>query len=392
MSAPSSFPPTPGDATEQSNEEELNQSNEEGLDQSNEGELDQLNEEALAKLTMGLTPEVRDAILNTVAYPRPELALAAISPDPRRDDLVERCLVEPFPASVVVRSSMGILEALPMCNASAVLLQLDIQSYWNLRQVSRRARHVASDIHRYRVVAQAATDAMRAMLRCGIAKHVRVIDLYDALASSRCRFCDDNIGDFLFMPQVSRCCFACLQSSPRLDMVNLDEVEFGRDQKTSSLKLFCRLFPVMHTLPGRYSMEQTINVTRSHIAPKSLAMEPLAAQLGMRLGDIDRIGEPLGRYAASIRFPFFDMVTSYVQYGVYCKGCYVASRNPGNRAYAARAARDRDRSTRLYTERDFMRHFSTCSNAIRLWRYSERGRRIVGQSTLDLLPYVIGNG
>ncbi|GAB0136823.1 hypothetical protein EsDP_00005111 [Epichloe bromicola] len=397
MSAPSSSPSTPGHATDQSNEKELNQSNEEQLDQSNEEQPDQRNEEqldqryeeALAMRIGGLPPQVRDAILGTVAFPRPELALTAISPDPRRDHLVEHFLVQPFPSSAV-HSSMGILEALLISNASGVLLQLDIQSYWNLRQVSRRARHVASDIHRYRVVAQVARDVMRAMLRCGIAKHVRVIDLYDALASSICRFCDDNIGDFLFMPQVSRCCFACLQSSPRLDMVNLDEVKFCRGQKTS-LKLFRRLFPVLRTLPGSYSMEQISNVTRSHIAPKSLASEPLAAELGMKPGEIDMIEDPLGRYAASIRFPFFDMVTSYVQRGVYCKGCYVASRNPGNPACAASAARLRDGSTRLYTERGFMRHFLTCSNAIRLWKYSERERRIVGRPTLDLVPYVIGD-
>lgn len=338
-----------------------------------------------------LPPHVRDAILGTVAFRRPEFGLAAVSPDPKRDTLVESSLVQPFPPSALP-SSIGIIEALPMCNASAALLQLDMQSYWNFRQVNRRARHVASVIYRYLVVAQVASDAMQIMLRCGMAKHVRFIDLFDALVSPRCRFCDYNMGEFLFMPQVSRCCFTCLQSSPRLDMVNIDKVDLGRDQKTkTSLETFRRFFPVMCILPGRYSMEQISNVTRSHIAPKSLAMEPLAVKLGMRQEKIESIGDPLGRYAASIRLPFFDMVTSYAQRGVYCKGCYVAARHPGDPVYAARAARLHDRSTRLYTEQGFMRHFWTCSNAIRLWRYSDRGRRVVERTTLDLVPYAIIN-
>ncbi|KAI1027623.1 hypothetical protein LB504_011735 [Fusarium proliferatum] len=119
--------------------------------------------------------------------------------------------------------NLGILARLPQDTLEGILLQLDIDSFRRFRQVSRRARYLATALIFYQRVLRHAPDALNALRRTDLSGYVSYSDVYTALTTTECAFCA-QFGDFLFLPTAKRCCFECLHTSPETALVNAERL------------------------------------------------------------------------------------------------------------------------------------------------------------------------
>ncbi|KAI1009884.1 hypothetical protein LB503_011512 [Fusarium chuoi] len=115
--------------------------------------------------------------------------------------------------------NLGILARLPQDILEGILLQLDIDSFRRFRQVSRRARYLATALLFYQRVLRHAPDALNALRRTDLSGYVSYSDVYTALTTTKCAFCG-RFGDFLFLPTAKRSCFECLRNSPETALFN----------------------------------------------------------------------------------------------------------------------------------------------------------------------------
>lgn len=306
-----------------------------------------------------------DKVLDICAYHRRDFDLVLVRSRPHETQTISERLLTAFETSPT--SGLGVLDSLPTELLWIVLRNLDLLSYFRLRHVNRRARALATAVPEYRAVVRHGLEGLRGVLRAGLAQTFTIGDLYGPLVCEKCTLCSE-FGGFLFLLTATRCCFACVKSSPDLRVIPPSSL--SRFTKISPKRLHQALGPGLRTVPGVYSMEE-----RRAKRPNSLvALEPAIARLQL-LGLVDRSKaeallerneHPGQRFMASTSFPWYDPGSGRVERGVSCKGCQVR--------VEAQLVGSHDRD-HVFSRSGYLSHFETCAESQELWDQSRGGTR-----------------
>ncbi|KAK3307222.1 uncharacterized protein B0T15DRAFT_395441 [Chaetomium strumarium] len=338
-------------------------------------------------------PKQEDALLRVAAYRRRDLEFSVLHSLPEVHEPVLPSIARAFATAPV--SSLGALtfHRLPTEILALICLFLDVRACFRFRQVNRAARALVSGLVEYRTVVYHGLEALRAILRTRLDPHFTFRDLYQSLCSSKCQPCG-AFGGFLFLPTAVRCCFKCLRNSPQLALLDfarlptipsLRKATFFRTPRVTP-GVLRRLMPVLQTMSVyRYCTKNGPQHRRIDLVPAVVASEVLKG-LGATSADLEKChwkmraypyqGDGLSiRYMAATAFPFLDRVSGRVEYGVSCRGCYVA-------AMAHGSEQNFDCSDRVYSRKGFLDHFQSCPEAQRLWTGSCEGTVVLDGAEL----------
>ncbi|KAH7324991.1 hypothetical protein B0I35DRAFT_449768 [Stachybotrys elegans] len=310
-----------------------------------------------------------DKILDVCAYHRRDFDLVLVRSRPHDTQAVLASLQNACQACPA--SSLGSLDSLPTELLCIILRDLDVLSYFQFRHVNRRACALATTAHEYQSVARHGLEGLRGLLRAGLAPLFTMGDLYSPLIREECVLCG-SFGGFLFLPTVTRCCIACIQTSPDLRVMCTST--FSRLAKISTRRLRRVLGSELRTVPGSYSMLDKRTRRPKHLIAVQTATAKLE-QLGILDQDRSRAllswDEQEGRqFMASTAFPWYDPHNGQVDDGISCKGCQVRFEN----RLEVGVADDRDR---VFSRSSYLSHFQSCTEAQELWTQSEGGTKAV---------------
>jgi len=84
------------------------------------------------------------------------------------------------------------LQSLPAEIYHACLQYLDIAALTGMRRVSQFTRLTIDSLHQYQELYEHAPQALRACLGMGVAAHIPLLRLYDALTSLECQYCPSS--------------------------------------------------------------------------------------------------------------------------------------------------------------------------------------------------------
>lgn len=307
-----------------------------------------------------------DAILRVTSYHRRDLDCAVVIAKPGQHDQVRLSLFKILGASGGL--GLGRLQRLPLELLSSIGLRLDVHSALAFSQANRSTREIIASIPQYRQLGKHAIEGLWALFRTGLARHIGISTLHSTLSTERCVICG-SFGGFVFLPTAARCCFHCIESAPALRVVSLHSF-----CKASGL-LAARLtmsHPVLLSLPGTYSSDETQQKRRRYLVSGYHAFELLATN-----GDkdpraiLDKLsGSRAWRCMASTRLPYVSLATGESQIGRSCKGCQIAME-------ANMCDENFSRRERVYSREGFLDHFRDCEEAKDLWRPSEGGTAAV---------------
>lgn len=235
-----------------------------------------------------------------------------------------------------------------------------------LLQVNRRAREIISSIWEYRQLSEHALECICALLRTGIAPHVSIDTLYSALTTKICHFCNSFSG-FLFLPTATRCCFSCIETATTtgLRAAPLTKLSTASGVSPRQLK---KTIPILHTLPGKYSMDEVKRTRRALVVAETHCLDVLRRNKVKEAQSTFNSWRqsPIWSFMASSSLPYFDPITNQIESGVSCKGCQQAVED-------APSEETHRRRERVYSREEFMAHFQQCKEARNFWVLSQGG-------------------
>lgn len=311
-------------------------------------------------------PDQGDAVIRMCAHRRHNFDLSLIHSSLSDHNVVRTSVAESFPSVAV--SDLGTLDRLPLELLSYICLALDIRSCFKFRQINRRARQVVSGLYQYRAVAQHGLEALRSVLCTRISQWFTVPDLYRQLCTHDCALCRSAFGGFLFLPTVTRCCFACIESSPRLRVFDLPALE---TQSGISRQRLHQVLPVLRTLPVMYPLQTSLPATRIEVVAQEQAIDALRA-FGFSLERVTAVLAAITedsivlRYMVSTAMPLLDPATGQVQHGFSCKACEIALEE----ALGVRSP-ILYKCVRVYSRQGYLHHFIHCAGSIKFWQASK---------------------
>ncbi|EEU47067.1 uncharacterized protein NECHADRAFT_35215 [Fusarium vanettenii 77-13-4] len=308
-----------------------------------------------------------DKVLDICAYHRRDFDLVLVRSRLHETQSVSKSLQTTFETSPT--SGLGVLDSLPVELLWIILRNLDLLSFFRFRHINRRARALATAVLEYRAVVRHGLEGLRGVLRGGLGQAFTIRDLYIPLVSEKCTLCGE-FGGFLFLVTATRCCFACIKSSPDLRVISPSTL--SRLAKISPKRLHQALGSGLRTVSGIYSMEEKL-VRRPTFL---VASQPAIARLQLlgllnqnTIGALSKWNEHENqRFMASTAFPWYDPYSGKVESGVCCKGCQVKEEN---------LLVGSDERDHVFSRSGYLSHFESCTEAQKLWDQSEGGARPV---------------
>ncbi|KAF4468078.1 F-box domain Skp2 [Fusarium albosuccineum] len=317
-----------------------------------------------------------DEILRVCSYHRSEFDTCLVRSHPRKLNEVSTCLQTAFdgPSSL----DPDILARLSPESTTNILLQLDIKSYLTFRQVNRRARHVATNLHEYKLIAAHGLEGLKGLIRMKLVDKFTIRDLYLPLVNYKCAVCGD-FGGCLFLLTCTRCCFSCINSSPELRVrpeFNTSPEHTAYNQNTWNGHI-TMVLGILDSLGGTMHVNHTLKPTTS--AGTTQLVSLCLAILEMRHKSrslpqlentlMEQVDSQANRFASATAFPWYDLDTGRVERGVSCRGCHVRFDVLG--AGNPQVLKDSDR---LFSCGGFLEHFESCTYLQNYWRDIKGGK------------------
>lgn len=308
--------------------------------------------------------EQADAIVRATAYHREDFFRSAIHIPSYILENAES-IATSFPR--MSYTGLGSLNRIPLELLQDVLLRLDMRSLARFRQTNLRSRQTVDSLREYQVVTSHGMNLICALGRTGYAPFVSLSECYYALCTKECVSCGEFSGFISFL-NWHRCCFKCLKVAPEAQVKTLAAIrkQFGMTKGRS------RQLRSFRTLPGIYSMEESVYETRVRIASVYQAM-----LITGRMSDAPPPPNPVRdqkfNFMGACELPYYDKRTGKAERGLSCAGCQLAleeglfGTSIGNWVSEVR--------DKLYLRREFLEHFRRCKQAQRLWISSGEGAR-----------------
>ncbi|KAK5999139.1 hypothetical protein PT974_01528 [Cladobotryum mycophilum] len=227
---------------------------------------------------------------------------------------------------------------------------------------SRSPSHQPADSASWVLVVKHGLEALRGLLRTGLAPRFTFHRLYEQLLTLNCTLCD-SFGGFLFLPTARRCCFECIQVASELRVASLSA--FYKAVKISKHRL-CQLLSVLRSVSGIYTLEEFTRKKSIALVAEQDVVETLQTLDLWRDDTVlprKSLREEVPRCMASVAFPYYDLGTAKVQNGLSCKGCQI-------RVEAVDDISLDDRE-KIYSMDGFLRHFTSCKASQELYNASQ---------------------
>lgn len=294
-------------------------------------------------------------------------------------------------------SDLGGLDVLPVETLDTVLRVSDLRTLLTLRLVNRQAKAVVETFTPYKHILTHTPHVVDIFTRTGVASHFTAVQVFDALGSDSCTICG-RFGAFLWVPDCIRCCLPCVRVSPELmPMTERDAgAAFGLSRKALST------IPIMHTLPGVYTLseipykrrrrllsrkrarevavevhggeEGLVSYINSNTSPAKIAYDQRVAKWNATRScfgpnrEINNTIDHVSRFLVTIHLPFFSSESRSTETGLSCKGCQAALER-GLKQVLSSVQVDTllDRRDRTFTEEMFLNHLAVCTDAQRMW-------------------------
>jgi len=135
-----------------------------------------------------------------------------------------------------------------------------------------------------------------------------------------------------------------------------------------SLQQYQSSIPILHTLPGIYSVEESSRKRRIRPVPEEQVTRKLLQIQGLSAEDspthpiVKEVIPNTSRFMAATAMPWLDVGRCSVQYGVSCKGCQVAIEKNVSIDFEARDW--------VFSKDGFLEHYQSCTEARELWKAS----------------------
>ena len=324
---------------------------------------------------MSSTVEHAEAIVRTIGYHGTYFCAPVISFSLSRGESswFRKALSTPFKR--VPSGDSGYMDRLSPELLNRVLVQLNIQSLFRLRQTNRGLRVMVDALTEYQAVITYGLDLFCVLLRSGHAIHILLSDFYDLLCTRNCAFCGE-FGGFLFIPDWTRCCCKCVEEAPALDCVSL-ATNFGDPLKTIMEAKMDQLIP-FKTFPGAYGLNaggpDDDDMSHSLISITQLMLViPNATELCTQIRSPFFTGSRgwMYRFMASCGLPHYDRRTKKVEYGLCCLGCQLVIEKGFFKSEMDFMTHED--LNKVYDEERLLDHFERCEQAQLLWNTSEEG-------------------
>ncbi|KAI3324786.1 hypothetical protein HD806DRAFT_521842 [Xylariaceae sp. AK1471] len=300
-------------------------------------------------------------------------------------DYDQRDLLKPFApfsaAGSTTASSLGVLDSLPMEVLIPILMELDLSSAVQFSHVSRRAREVTSTIFEYRKLREHGMEFLCALILMEMAPHVTMQSLFRTLTTEHCLVCG-KFGGYVFLPNLTRCCYACVESQkPEVSAESLIVVSRRSGLTYKELRESLPAFRAPRIISDDSTYTQPINshylrIRRNSYRGRYSALTYIVTDLDRR-GVESRQARVLGSFGRRFMrthqtmacLPYFNVETGEAQLAHYCNACLLSlTRNRMNLSGARIRARDPG-----YSREGFMKHFEECEEAKEQWRIGVRG-------------------
>ncbi|PVH73384.1 hypothetical protein DL98DRAFT_519951 [Cadophora sp. DSE1049] len=258
------------------------------------------------------------------------------------------------------------LQSLPIELYHNCLQYLDLQSITTIRRVSQTTRSAVNSLLQYKELYEHAPHALRACLRTGIAPHIPLLRLHNALTTMECHYCTtSDSSSFKFSSYLSlhtgyRTCLFCIRNNPLLKTAEFQTLIPLCCNPRASIVMTS--LPRLRTLQGVYNTPldpgnvpppPTTLVLCSAIKTKpgrsfsgqerkaifgneeipTIAHHPLVKAVNesninpaVHYVGPDTPKQITHRYASVIAFPYVPPSRSKADYGVFCKECVLMMR------------------------------------------------------------------
>ncbi|KFZ04790.1 hypothetical protein V501_08969 [Pseudogymnoascus sp. VKM F-4519 (FW-2642)] len=318
--------------------------------------------------------EHADAVVRVCSYHRIDFDLVTIRPRPYVTEAVQDLLQTAFEKPPT--SGLGIFDYLPEEVMTMVLLNLDVLTFFRFRHVNRYARILSTTALEYQLVVKYGVEGMRALLRSDCARRFTMMHLHHLLITDTCGLCG-NFAGFLFLLTATRCCFRCLESSPKLRVIST--TKFAKRAGISTSQLSKSYGSTLRTVSGIYSVFKQRDRRPKKLILKADAIAALAKQAVFKKNLIAELLKSVEnyekRYMACIAFPTYNRRTGKFEPDVSCKGCHV---------HATRKIGGYGDDRRVFSTAGFLSHFATCVEARKIWAESKEGTVRVHDSAFIL--------
>jgi len=267
-------------------------------------------------------------------------------------------------------AGLGPFGRLPNEIAWMILTQLDLASLDNLRRVNRRARQLVICLPPLRCVAKLARQAMEALIATELASHFFIADLERALQTETC-----PCGEFaplVFLPHLRKGCLGCLERPENGRLFRVWQLNTAdRDALNASPGALAPLdtqelehrvmyapagaYGVKHEVKGWKTRGQTRQFYVSGYFPPRRAVSSFSAGLP-------------ASYMAATTMPFVDNDAAglpRVCVGIRCSGCDVMMDKV--EPFSDDSELIEKLAGRRYSFDGYLKHFTWCKEAQRLW-------------------------
>ena len=310
--------------------------------------------------------EQADAIVRTTAYHRKDYCRSVVWFSPR-----EHVGIRPSIATSFRRTSdtgLGSLGRLPLELMHDVLVRLDMQSLFNFRQTNLKSREAVDSHRQYQMVVSHGLNLLCALLRTRLATGISLFDFYCALCTEACTICGE-FGGFISLLTWNRCCFQCLQEALETQVQTLAAVR----KQFHMTKANLGLLKSFRTLPGIYSMEESVHKSRVTVVSVHQAMSVAGqqTQASAQAQPANSGRNTKYNFMASCALPYYDNRAGRVEHGLSCAGCQLALEKDIIGAKGEKWAFEaRDK---VYSQDGLLGHFGWCEQAQLLWISSSEG-------------------
>ncbi|KAK4200953.1 hypothetical protein QBC40DRAFT_325579 [Triangularia verruculosa] len=206
-----------------------------------------------------LDADAKKEIIEAVFFPYTEFDSATITfPDDEKVLFTSKMLRSPKNLDTNREyTSIGDLTKVPNEIMVQIIVDLDIRTLWSFALVNRHARELVISLPGYKLVVKKFPEILMALFRTkvGILKSVTLADVISILQPHETPYCQGGdchqIGSFVFLPTLQRCCWRCLQHSDNFHVYTEGLYFRWRPWKSGP-------GADIQTLPGKYGDSQHV--------------------------------------------------------------------------------------------------------------------------------------
>lgn len=328
-------------------------------------------------------PETKDdAIVRVIGFRRENHNNQIIRFDPNHLANWQTLLNFSYPSSALIPVlPLGNIAILPNEVILAIVKELDIESCFNLRQVSRMGREIVGNTLEFDRIVAHAPACLQAMLRTGVARSYTLGDLDHTMSLRDCEVCH-KLAAYVYLPTLTKACDKCISLDNRFATIKL--ASFAQDaclpkKASSTMRRIRKHMPIVKTILGRYHDWKTlgtrsVNMVCFEQALRVMIVTGAADSLKPDFGTLNAGEDTLARRTVTAPLPYYNKDTLEVEAPLACKGC-------ANAWHGEMKSQDTDESYRdcvwHYTgdhdKSELLEHFGRCPWAQELWALSKDG-------------------